>query len=317
MKKRSSASKAEKHWTVLLVDGQGRIRRIPQFRRKMWIVAGIGAGALILAAVMGVLYAGTLQKHRTLAEETATLQDKLAALRLQNELLKARAVRLETLVGTPQTGGETRPSGPPSSAKAGKQGAASAEPDLQAAATQTDDAAPASPPKQAEAPAAAKPAPNQPPQVDAEGLKVLYRPQTQTVEARFVIKNTGDVPAGGRAVVVLETKEGPSQIHLALPTVPLRDGRPVGNQGRRFSISRFMTVELERKFAEPGTQFAGAVVYAYTTEGRQLLEKPFAVTLAIPEEEKAPAPEAAVPAAAPLGLSLPEPESTETTGVQP
>lgn len=314
MKKQTIASKVEKHWTVLLVDGHGRIRRIPQFRRMMWIVAGICAGALILAVVMGLLYGGTLQRHHALSEEMAQLQDKLVALRQQNDLLKARAVRLETLAGTPEKGAP--PSAPSPSAKVEE--AAGAKPSLEkvAAPKTSDAAAPRAPsPEPAETPKAASPEPQQTPQVDAEGLKVVYRPDTQTIEARFVIKNTGDVPAGGRAVVVLETEEGPSQVRLALPTVPLRDGQPLGNQGRRFSISRFMTVELERKFAEPGTQFTGAVVYAYTLEGRRLLEKPFAVALAIPEEEK-PAPQT-LPAAKPLGLSLPDPAPDETTGVQP
>ena len=316
MKKKTIASKVEKHWTVLLVDGHGRIRRIPQFRRMMWIVAGICAGALILAVVMGLLYGDTLQRHRALSEEMAQLKDKLVALRQQNDLLKARAVRLETLAAGPEM--DVRPSAPSAPAKAEAEAAAGAKPSPEtAAASKTADGAdPPSPPEPAEPPKAAPPEPKQTLQVDAEELKVAYRPETQTIQARFVIKNTGDVPAGGRAVVVLETEEGPSQVRLALPTVPLRDGRPVGNRGRRFSISRFMTVELERKFAEPDTQFTGAVVYAYTLEGRRLLEKPFAVALAIPAEEKPAAPQV-VPAAKPLGLSLPEPESDETTGVQP
>jgi hypothetical protein len=103
----------------------------------------------------------------------------------------------------------------------------------------------------------------------------------------FVIKNTGQGSAGGRAVVVLHTEEGRSQLRFAVPSVPLRDGQPIGNRGRRFSISRFMTLTLKRKFAEPGTQFVRASVYAYTLEGKKLLEKTFDVTLTIPEKEAA------------------------------
>lgn len=315
MKKNTIAKKVEKHWTVLLVDGQGRIRRLPHFRRKMWMVAGLTTGALLLAVIMGLLYGRTLQKHRTLSEEVARLEDKLLALRHQNDLLKARAVRLETLVASPETAAPPSPEPVVPAAKASPSPAPPAE---------APDKAPApkpAPVAETPSPASTKPVeteapePKSTPQVDAEGLKLAYLPDSETIEARFVIKNTGDVPAGGRAVVVLKAKAGSSPTHFALPTVPLRDGRPVGNRGRRFSISRFMKVALERKLAEPGLQFTGAVVYAYTLEGRPLLEKPFEVSLDIPAKE--PPTPVEVPTAAPLGLTLPEPKPEETTGVQP
>jgi hypothetical protein len=317
MKKRTIASKVEKHWTVLLVDGQGRIRRVPNFRRKMWIVAGLSAGALALALAMGFLYGGKLKEHRALTGEVASLQENLVALRQQNELLKARAVRLEALVPKPQSEGKDQPASTATSQTI--QTAPVVEPTTETPPPQAPAAASAAEPSRAEAAKvetkAEKPEPQKDPEVDAESLKLAYRPESEIIEARFVVKNTGDGRAEGRTAVVLETQEGPSQVRLVLPAVPLREGRPLGNRGRRFSISRFMNVELERKFAEPGTRFTGAVVYAYTLEGRLLLEKSFEVTLDIPEEEPPPPPP--VPAAAPLGLTLPEPEPEETTGVDP
>lgn len=318
MRKRTIASKIEKHWTVLLVDGQGRIRRIPHFRRKMWIVAGLSMGALALAVALGLLYGGMLQKYRALSEEKTVLQDSLVALRQQNELLKARAVRLETLVDPAKEAAAQEPAPEAASSPRSDAAAPPAQP-APPPAPEPEDVQPAASPKEdttspASSPEAGQVESEKELRVDAEGLAVDFRADTETIAAQFVIKNTGDIRAEGRAVVVLETEAGSSQLRLALPTVPLRDGRPLGNRGRRFSISRFMTVDLERKFAEPGTQFVGAVVYAYTLEGRSLLEKPFSVTLSIPEKEPAPA---AVPAAAPLGLNLPEPEPEETTGVQP
>jgi hypothetical protein len=155
-------------------------------------------------------------------------------------------------------------------------------------------------------------------EVDAEALKVDYQAEDETITAQFKIKNTGSGTAGGRAVVVLQTEEGRSQLRFALPSVPLREGRPIGNRGRRFSISRFMTLKLDRRFAEPGTRFVRAIVYAYTLDGRPLLDKTFDVDLAIPEKEAPPqAEENPLPAAAPLGLTLPEPETETPTGVQP
>ena len=321
MKKTNTiASKVDKSWTVLLVDGHGRIRRIRNFRRKLWLLIGFSAGALALAAVMGVLYGGMMHKQDTLADEIDRLEDRIVALQQQNELLKARAVRLEALAdnaGPPAASGPL-PAAEPAKTAAPPQPAAPLAVTAAKAESPETPEVPAEEPSEVKAEQIAMPQVQRDPQVDAENLKIAYQAETETVEAQFVIKNTGQGPAGGRAVVVLHTEEGRSQLRLALPSVPLREGRPVGNQGRRFSISRFMTLNLERRFAEPGTRFVQAVVYAYTLEGRPLLDKTFDVSLAIPEKTASPEPAAApLPVVAPLGLDMPEPEPETPTGVQP
>jgi len=315
MKKKSTiASKVDKNWTVLLVDGQGRIRRIRHFRRKLWLLIGFSMGALALAGIMGILYGGMFQKQKTLSDEVERLTERIAAVQQQNELLKVRAVRLEaraaasddTATASPPASVATPPEAMPAEQEAAPEQPAT--PDTPAeSSSQTEE--------QAEAPEAQQ---EPQPQVDAEGLKVAYQAETETITAQFVIKNTGHGPAGGRAVVVLQTEEERSQLRFALPSVPLREGRPIGNRGRRFSISRFMTLKLERRFAEPGTRFVRAVVYAYTLEGRPLLDKTFEVSLVVPEKEAPPESEATpLPTAAPLGLDLPDPETETPAGVQP
>lgn len=323
MKKKTIASKYEKSWTVLLVDGQGRIRRIRNFRQKLWAIAGLVVGALILAAVMGILYGGTVRKQMALANQVDALQGEIAAIQQKNELLKARAVRMEAqmtksekTVGSEQTVASVSQQAAavqPQSARSSKEVAV------------TPPAVPVAPVPAATPVVVEKPEEKKDPQVDVEGLKLAYLADTENIEARFVIKNTGQGSAGGRAVVVLQTEEGRSQLWFAVPSVPLRDGQPVGNRGRRFSISRFMTLTLQRKFAEPGTQFVRAAVYAYTLEGKKLLEKTFDVSLTIPKKE-ASSDAQVVPfgplddsgaVEAPLGLTLPSPKPEENTGVQP
>ena len=323
MKKKTIASKVEKSWTALLVDGQGRIRRIRKFRQKLWAIVGLIAGTLILAAVMGTLYGGTLRKQMALSDEVDALRGEIVAIQQENELLKARAVRMEAQLTKPK-----KPVGSEQSVASVSQPAEVVQSQPASPSKKVAIAPPAVPatPEPAATPAVAdKPEEKKDPQVDVEGLKIAYLADTEDIQARFVIKNTGQGSAGGRAVVVLHTEEGRSQLRFAVPSVPLRDGQPVGNRGRRFSISRFMTLTLKRKFAEPGTQFVGASVYAYTLEGKKLLEKTFDVTLTIPEKEAA-SDAVIVPfaplddtgaAAAPLGLNLPEPKPEEDTGAQP
>ena len=276
----------------------------------------------MLAAVMGTLYGGTLRKQMALSDEVDALRGEIVAIQQENELLKARAVRMEAQMTKPE---QTVASG--KTVASVSQPAEAVPPPASPAkqATVAPPAVPATPAPAATPAVVDKPKEKKDPQVDVEGLKIAYLADTEDIEARFVIKNTGQGSAGGRAVVVLHTEEGRSQLRFAVPSVPLRDGQPVGNRGRRFSISRFMTLTLKRKFAEPGTQFVGASVYAYTLEGKKLLEKTFDVTLTIPEKEVA-SDAVVVPfaplddtgaAAAPLGLNLPEPKPEENTGAQP
>jgi len=324
MKNKTIASKYEKNWTVLLIDGQGRIRRIRNFRQKSWAVAGLVVVALMAATVMGILYGGTVRKQMALTGEVDALQREIIAIQQNNELLKARAIRMEAQMTKPEkTAGPKQVVASVSPPPAEEAQAQPASPAKKAAAN--PPAAPVAPEPAAQPAAIDKPEEKKDPQVDVEGLKLAYLTGTENIEARFVIKNTGKGSAGGRAVVVLQTEEGQSQLWFAVPSVPLRDGQPVGNRGRRFSISRFMTLTLKRKFAEPGTQFVGATVYAYTLEGKKLLEKTFDVPLTIPKKEvtsdavviPAPPPDDTGATAAPLGLSLPEPKPDNTTGAQP
>lgn len=322
MKKKTIAAKFEKSWTVLLVDGQGRIRRIRKFRQKLWAIFGLVGVTLILAAVMGILYGGTVRKKMALSDEVDALRGEIIALQQDNELLKARAVRMEAQMTKPdQTVGAGK-----TVASVSQPAAVSSPPTIPAKpATVAPPDAPATSAPVAAPAVVDKPQAKNDPQVDVEGLKLAYLADTENIQAQFVIKNTGQGPAGGRAVVVLQTEEGRSQLRFAVPSVPLRDGQPIGNRGRRFSISRFMTLTLKRKFAEPGTKFVRASVHAFTLEGKKLLEKAFDVSLTIPE--KAAAPEAAIvpfpplddtgETAAPLGLNLPEPNPEENTGAQP
>lgn len=324
-KKHTISTKVDKKWTVLLVDGKGRVRRIHNFRRKLWMLIGFSTVCLLLAAVMGVFYGGMLQDQIALEDEIDALEGRIVEVRQQNELLKARAVRLEAQTVAPGSAAA-------SATKEEKVPAKNKEVERVASAEQASPA-PADPePIEAPAPqeskaetAAEEQEEEKEIEVDADNLKVAYRAESETIEAKFIIKNTGQGPAEGRAVVVLHAEDGQSPLRIAVPSVPLREGRPVGNRGRRFSISRFMTMTMERRLAEPGTRFVRAVVYAFTMEGHPLLDKPFDVDLDIPEKQK-PAENTvettndadnALPTVAPLGLELPKPETEQPTGVVP
>ena len=175
MKKKTIASKVEKSWTALLVDGQGRIRRIRKFRQKLWAIVGLIAGTLILAAVMGTLYGGTLRKQMALSDEVDALRGEIVAIQQENELLKARAVRMEAQMTKPE---QTVASG--KTVASVSQPAEAVPPPASPAkqATVTPPAVPATPAPAATPAVVDKPKEKKDPQVDVEGLKIAYLADT-------------------------------------------------------------------------------------------------------------------------------------------
>jgi hypothetical protein len=127
--------------------------------------------------------------------------------------------------------------------------------------------------------------------VVVENFKVTYEAADKTLASTFVIRNTGNSQAQGRAVVVLSANDDGAAPRLTLPPVPLKNNRPRGNRGRRFSIARFMRLQLQRKVAEPGLRYDSADVFVYDMQGKLLKEQTFTVAVEIP------APQPAAPAA--------------------
>ena len=304
MKANPQTSPNETNRTVLMVDGHGRIRTIHKFHQKLGIGIALVVIALLVAAGAVWLYADGRQAQTELRQQIDALRAQVAEAERQQELLLARAVKAEARVasGDPQGNASTTPpvTLPDASTKgkdkqpAPKSSAVSAAPPV----VDTQAAKPA-PPKP-------EPAPTPEPVigVEVDKFEVVYRETEKSLAANFTIRNTGNTQAQGRTVVVLSSKADGTAPRLTLPPVPLRDDRPRGNRGRRFSITRFMQVKLQRKVAEPGLQFDSADVFVFNMQGKLLQEKNFEVAVRIPEETP-PVPAAVV---APVAPATPGPD---------
>jgi hypothetical protein len=111
--------------------------------------------------------------------------------------------------------------------------------------------------------------------------------------ARFRVKNLGDrsAPVAGRCVVVLKTGQDDQGSWLAMPQVKMVDGRPAGNRGQAFRISRFRDMEIKARGVADPSVYESATVYVFDTSGNALLEETIPVTLpAPPTETVAPTP---------------------------
>ena len=306
MKANSTTSTNETSRTVLMVDGHGHIRTIRKFHQKLWIGIAVAVCCVLIAAGAGWLYVKGLQTQQELQHRIENLRGQLAEAEHQKELLLARAVKAESRMSArePVQSAPNRPK-PASRAKA-------------AAPVKN---APIAPPAAKPAPAAVvkkteKPSPPPPAEavkpppvvsVAVEKLKVAYQVSEKALSTEFVIRNTGSTQAQGRAVVVLSSSEEQTSPRLSLPPVPLKNDRPRGNRGRRFSITRFMRLNLKRKVAEPGLRFDTADVFVFDMKGKLLQEKTFEVAVKVPEAAPPkPAPVAPPPKPAPVA-SPPEP----------
>lgn len=115
----------------------------------------------------------------------------------------------------------------------------------------------------------------------------------ETLTARFRIKNLGgrSSPVAGRCVVVLKTGQDDQGSWLTLPRVKMVDGRPEGNRGQAFRISRFRDMEIKARGVADPSVYESATVYVFDTSGNALLEETIPVSFpAPPIETVAPPP---------------------------
>jgi hypothetical protein len=281
MNKRANHLKPEARWTVLLVDGHGRVRKIPRFRQKMYALAGGVGLVLVLATIAMALF---LRARHNLSAMASALQDRdaqVASLQTQNELLLARVVKAESRreITAPGVPGAVAKAEPPPTAMADKPAAAAGKSPPPSAAPQTPVIHRAAVSPEPEAPKAEAQTRDAPIEVVVDRFEADYHEDQQTLVTRFVLRNTGESHAEGRTVVVMRANDG---LDLTLPPVPMRDDSPLGSRGRRFSIARFMTMELERQVAEPGLRFDTAEVFVFDNQGALLMQKAFDVAVSVP-----------------------------------
>jgi hypothetical protein len=314
MKPTPSAAKNESQRTVLMVDGHGQIRTIRKFHQKLRL--GIALAVLSLVAAVGAvgLYIHGLQTQRALEDQITALRAEVAAAQHQKELLLARAIKAETQaaprIAPPASAAPFPPGAPESGSK-----------DISRPAPPATKPEPPPPVPVVKKP---PPSPAAAPQTDAkpqpvvsvvvEDFKVAYQAAAKALTSTFVIRNTGNSQAQGRAVVVLSTGDEGATPRLSLPPVPLKGNRPHGNRGRRFSISRFMRLKLERKVAEPGLRYDSADVFVFDMQGKLLREQTFTVAVEIPAPEPE-APAATVTPEEPAAEQAVEPDASSILAI--
>ena len=300
-------AKPEKRWQLLLVADDGRI--IP-FKR----IKGIAVTLAILLVILGLACAGlgwqlTAEKvrHRRTLDQLTDANRQVVHYKSEHELISAELVLAEarmekaglliprrearTLQQAPAKTIDTKPVSEPKTVddKKALESIATASP---TAVNQPVATPPAIVAKGAVSDAAPAEVPAEPkqPAVAMDELEIKHDAGKKILFARFRIKNTGprSSPVAGRCVVVLKTDQMDPGAWLAMPSVTLVSGKPDGERGQAFKISRFRDMEIKAMGQTDPSSFKTATVYVFDSSGAKVLEKDFSIDLPAPKPDLKP-----------------------------
>ncbi len=306
-------SKQDRRWTLLFIGNHGRTITLKRFKGIVILSIFVFAVAIAVSAGLFVWNQKIIMDNRDLEGEIKSLNERLDALRHDKDILLTRLVVAESQVQekissqTEKT--ETDQFADPQ----------------QPAADETAQVKPAV--EQNVEPPAPKVADPQPVDessdaglsVGIEDFSILDHTGDNRLKVLFKIKNTSSNSqrVSGHVIVVLK---GEQTDWLPIPSMPLVDGRPTGEQrGHSFGINYFKTMRLSTPSPKHPEKYQTASVYVFTRKGELLLEKEFSVTLSpnkaqygkpLPGVHALPAENAKPPAAQPPAPEASPPPSS-------
>ena len=323
-------TRPEKRWQLLLMADDGRI--IP-FKR----IKGIAVTLVILLVLLGLVCAGLgwqltaeTVRHRKTRDQLTDANRQAAHYKSEHELITAELVLAEarmekaglaiprrreripqqpvkTVDVEPVPDTKTHDGEKETELAATASPIAAKQPSVPPAATPVAKVAKKTAPEAAPAEVTAKP---EQPAVALGDLEMKHDAGKKSLLAQFRVKNTGprSSPVAGRCVVVLKNDQMDRQAWLAMPDVTLVNGKPDGEQGQAFMISRYRDMTIEAMEQADPSSFTTAIVYVFDTSGAKILEKDFPIDLPAPKPETEPVP---TPAAKPAAESA----TTDTPAV--
>ena len=259
-----SRRSGERRWTVLFIGDHGKVIPFKRVKTVAVLAATTLATAIAAVAVLVWVNQGLHARSSDQQQRLESARKDNDQLRRDRDLLTAQVVLLESRMR------ETASArGAPSERR----------PDTAPPPVET----PAPP----ETPAAA-PAPELRPPIDpGEGVAVdgfrLALNAAGSIELRYKITALAQprTPLAGHVIVVLSAEQLEPERWLSLPRVDLANGRPTGRQkGYTFAISHAKEFTQSMTTPRPLPDFTRAVLYVFSSDGRLLLARDYAVGLA-------------------------------------
>lgn len=292
--------KADKRWTLLFIGNRGRTITLKRF--KGMVLLTLSVLCISIAAAGGLLFLSLhiRQEKAELEVMMNDLKDQIKNLRYEKDVLMTRLVLAE------------------SRSKEGPTNVQEKQEESDSAVEAEIDSRKQEPFGAEKVSRTAPPAPEQsePEEVAGqsgselsvalENFQISPQPDENLLRFQFKIKNisANSQRVSGYTVVVLKGDQLSQEKWMAVPPMPLVDGKPTGRQkGYSFGINYFKTMRFASNYPKFPDAYQVATVYVFTHRGELLLEEDFPVKL--PAAEASAAPSAsdetspAVPAVAP------------------
>ncbi len=296
-------AKPEKRWQLLLVADDGQI--IP-FKR----IKGFVLTMMTLLVLLGLVCAGLgwqliaeKVRHRNTRDQLADANRQAANYKSEHELIAAELVLVQARI---EKKGVLIPRRPDRMAKQKPAPIIDAEPvpdnPVDAGKNESKPATTVSPPaaKPLFVPPVAAPvakAPQEvapettpakvpaPPMVALGELRMKHDAGKKILTASFRVSNAGprSSPVAGRCVLVLKNEGMDPKAWLAMPNVPLVNGKPTGKHGWTFRISRLIDLRIKAVGQTDPSSFKTATIYVFDASGAEILEKDYSIDIPTPK----------------------------------
>jgi hypothetical protein len=287
--KPSKRSRPDRHWTLLFIGDHGRVITLKRFKGLMLL--GVLALSISIALALGFYFFShdIIAEKKQLETELKNIEKQLKVLRHEKDVLMTRLVLAESRVQdtlSDRTDDQAVETSAQQVVVAFKENAAPTV----VAENEPAPATPAPHPSETE-PVIAQPEPQL--SVVIEGFQSAYSARDNSIQVQFKVKNTSPNSqyVAGYTVVVLKGPQIEPRNWIAIPRVPLAEGKPAGrNRGYSFGINHFMTVRLKTAAPKSLDKFQTATVFVFTRSGELLLEQDFPASLHSNDADAAAAP---------------------------
>lgn len=283
------SARGQRYWSLMLVGEHGRVipfRRFKEFAIGVVVVTILSLCAL---AILGLLY---LQQGKTIV----ALESQIADIKQQNSALKnEKDVLLAKIVINKA----------PLPVKVESAANKSADVQEQKQEKNEEKKAPASQlearqAEEKETPVTVEstPAPKVAWKSDIRNISTDYDDKRQILKTQFRIYNVSKPkePLSGRIVVVYRNNDDPPIKWMAVPHVPLTDGKPVGNKGQAFQVKNFRTMTFRAYQQKYPIPYDTVTVFVFLADGELIHSEDFGFKIAPPPPPPAPEKKEEVPA---------------------
>lgn len=265
--KERKSPKSHHYWSVMFVGDHGRVIPFRHFKALSISVFIILTISIAAGVVFGFLYYKQRQAYNALRYETSQTDLQSSKLRDEKDLCLAKLVALKK---------QFRQTIPPVSSDKNSLKEDKIPPAVPAVidSEKNKQPDPKPPVKELKEPGVKWMA-------DIRNFEVSYEPLQRILKVQYRIYNTSlpKKAIAGNSVVVLKKKNDPDHMWATIPSVPLKNGQPVGDKGKDFKINNYRTERFRITHQIDSADYDTASIYVFTEDGTLIchLDKPFTI----------------------------------------